>query len=167
MPELFTNCRTTWMSREAAAACARIERASYKPEACEGPAYFRGTATSERLFCRVALLEGSEVPVGYVVWMNMQPRFESLTVMDLAVDPAFRRQGIGRLLLRDAMARVEEYHMRGLTVVSVDSELSAHLFLRACGLRCDKVEEIGEDEERQDAYVFVWRPVGVSVRVAM
>lgn len=77
-----------------------------------------------------------------------------ITLLDLAVEPAWRQRGIGTALinkLKDKLARGR----RSQLVVSVrESNLGAQLFLKACGLKAAIVIRADYEDTGEDSYVF-------------
>lgn len=81
-------------------------------------------------------------------------------ILNFAVHPDHRRQGVGSLLCEDIMRRLVNGRTRAVAYVA-DHNLVAHLFWRACGFRA-----VGIDRDRwegADAYKFVRRKQAVQL----
>jgi len=78
--------------------------------------------------CCSVLLRG--VVVGYMVY---EVRPEALSLVRLAVHPAYRRRGIGSHLVDRLFVRCGTHRRSRIAVVVHEEHLSAQQFLRACG----------------------------------
>lgn len=90
--------------------------------------------------------ETNDKVVGYMLY---ELRKRSLRLLRLAVSPEHCGMGVGRQLITRLVAKLTS-HRRGRLLVPVEERnVAAQLFLRACGLRCEKI--------RGDRYLFVLR----------
>ena len=92
--------------------------------------------------------------VGYAVYA-FQPSHAEL--LNLAVHPGTRWQGIGRQLLRQIQGRLTVTRRRVVAVVS-EGNLYGHLFFKACGWRATGVirDAFPDCEKEIDGYRFEW-----------
>jgi len=78
-----------------------------------------------------------------------------LDLLRLAVCPTFRRQGVGTALVDKLKSKITSQRRRLLTVDVPETNLPAHLFLAAQGLRATAV--VPDFYGDADAYRFQWR----------
>ena len=95
--------------------------------------------------------------VGYVVYSMFS---KEIIVYRIAIDPAFRRQRVGAMLVNKLIAKSLASHNRDLVCIVEDSNLPAHLFLRQCGFFCESIIRGYYESEYSglgdDAYFFRW-----------
>jgi ribosomal-protein-alanine N-acetyltransferase len=100
----------------------------------------------------IVATEGKHIE-GYAV-LGLHKR--SVDIINFAVSPSRRRQGVGRIL----MARVAKYLDRGKRVVIVaevkETNLEAQLFLRACGFIAGPISK-SRFRNGEDSYKFTLR----------
>jgi GNAT superfamily N-acetyltransferase len=84
-------------------------------------------------------LEGETEPKGtysLLIMDNLGHRgAPSAIVENVAIDPAFRGQGLGRLMMEDAMARAAAAGCYKLVLSSNDNRVDAHAFYTRLGFR--------------------------------
>jgi [ribosomal protein S18]-alanine N-acetyltransferase len=90
---------------------------------------------------------------GYMVYEHNKGRID---LLNLAVDPKFRRAGAGTALIARLIAKLSHSRNPVLSVSVRDSNLSAHLFFRSLGFRCVQVQHNYYDNTADDAYDFVY-----------
>ena len=92
--------------------------------------------------------------VGYAVYMTRSP---SLEILNLAVHPGVRWQGIGRQLLRQIQGWLT-IKRRTIFAIVPDFNLDGHLFLRKCGWRATRVirDAFPDCDQMIDGYRFEW-----------
>jgi ribosomal-protein-alanine N-acetyltransferase len=103
------------------------------------------------------VLDGQRV-VGYIL---LHLRHDHISLLNFAVDPAYRRRGYGRALIEKLKSKINaNSHSRGRFVTYIPEEnLPAQLFLRACGIGCFGLRSYtvqGHDEKFTD-YKFVYK----------
>jgi ribosomal protein S18 acetylase RimI-like enzyme len=83
---------------------------------------------------------------------------DAIELLDLAVWPGCRRQGIGRVLLADLFARLATGpdQRSKLIVWCRESNLPAQLFFRACGLRATTIHRGRFSDTGEDGYRMVY-----------
>lgn len=91
--------------------------------------------------------------VGYV---GHELRADRLVVREMAVDPPWRRRGVGRQMLWALIGRLHA-HRPLLTYTIRESSLEACFFLRACGLFATEVRRGWFAEPEEDGYRFEYR----------
>lgn len=90
--------------------------------------------------------------VGFMVY-ELHPT--SITLLNLTVDPGYRREGIGRQLHDKLAGKLSPGRRVSIDAVVRDDRLDAHLWLRACGYVASGVARghFGD----ADGYRFAWR----------
>ncbi len=101
-----------------------------------------------------ALLDGEQIVAGLFLY-NWQGNRDYVKIMSLAVDPNWRRQGLGERLLRYAEQEMRQFGMTkfcGETRASNDA--MQRLFTR-CGYRLEWVEENYYQHPDESAYKYI------------
>lgn len=97
-------------------------------------------------------------PIGYA---KLQCALRACWIRELAVDPAYRRRGVGRRLVRYAADLVAPARVLAIEVAERDDV--AHRFLRACGLVCQAPWLRSRRQLQRGVYEFrTWTPPPVS-----
>ncbi len=91
---------------------------------------------------------------GYVIYRLGTTSYEIDTVF---VDPHFRREGIGTSLLSDVLTRMKKAKKQSMTTSAKDTNLGAHLFLKAMGF----IGRIAEDDSSYYDFEFIPGKVNV------
>lgn len=92
----------------------------------------------------------SEV-LGFMIYeLNKQ----KLTILNMAVQPASRRQGLGRLAIDRMKVKLSQQRRTSVQAHVTEDNLNAHLFFSACGFRCEKTER---GDNGRDRLVFAYR----------
>lgn len=125
---------------------ARINRLSFQPPT--EPAAFHHQLASPEFTLLVADLE-DEV-IGYA---SFSRDVEKFVVEQLAVDPTFRRLGIGSSLIEHLIVRLKGKRREWVEGIVSETNLGGQLFLKSCGFMAI---EIMRDfvEEYHDAFRF-------------
>lgn len=89
--------------------------------------------------------------VGFMVYELQKTR---LDLLNLAVEPRLRRQGIGRQLVEKLLSKLSEHRRHTLTVPVRESNLDAQLFFRSQGLRAVHVLRRLYDDTGEDCYLM-------------
>lgn len=94
--------------------------------------------------------EVNQQVVGYIIYELYKG---SLTILNIAVDPRFRRKGIGTLLLNRLKEKLRVLGRQFLDIDSSETCLSAHLFLKYNGFKAVGInrQQYGDD---CDGYTF-------------
>lgn len=148
-------CHLRWMLRQDLPAVVAIESDSFDFPWSEEE--FIRCLRHRTSFGLVA--EHSERVVGYALY---EVRPQSVWVLNLAVHPHYRRQGIGRQLLSKLLGNLNSYRRRTLRGMVVETNLPAQLFLRSAGLKAIRLKPRPYEETEYDGYVFEYRTGGKS-----
>ena len=115
---------------------------------------FLGDLRSSHARCIVALID--ELVVGYAIgWFVL----DELHVLNLAVDPEYRRQGIGKGLLRDLLAAAERRGCRYAALELRSSNLMAGRLYQKYGFKAVAVRKKYYRHPTEDA-VVMWLDLG-------
>ena len=109
-----------------------------------------------RLECRNCIgivAEANDHIAGYMIYERNKGRID---LLNLAVDPKFRRGGVGKELVAHLIAKLSPLRHSRLSVSVRDSNLSAHLFFKSLGFRCVQVRHDSYEDTADDAYDFVY-----------
>lgn len=148
------NTPIRWLIRRDLPDVLAIESESFRPSWDE--AEFRRLLRARDAIGLVAT-DARNTPVGFVLYRLHR---DHIRVVRLAVHPAFRRIGIGTIMV-DRMA--DKLTQQGRDHVRIDvpeSDLDAQLFLRACGfwaVRVERCAALAWPDGLQDSYVFTYR----------
>lgn len=82
----------------------------------------------------VALIK--ERPIGYVLYKLNSNR---ITVIRIAVDDLYHRQGIGTLLIKTLIEKLDPSRRQWLRIDAPEDNLGLHLFLKSLGCRATVV----------------------------
>ncbi len=100
----------------------------------------------------VALVNG--YVVGYQVYELYSDRID---LANIAVAPAWRRRGVGRLFINRLKARLNGAIERPALFIDVrESSVNTQLFLKACGLLCVRILRNHCELPTEDAYRFTY-----------
>lgn len=94
--------------------------------------------------------EYSEV-VGFMIYELSK---QKLTILNMAVQPDSRRQGLGRLAIDRLKVKLSQQRRTSVQTHVTEDNLSAHLFFAACGFRCETIER---GDNGRDRLVFAYR----------
>lgn len=107
-----------------------------------------------RRTCIGMVAEVEERVVGYMVYDLHKTSLELLTI---AVDPDFRRSGIGAGMLDKLKAKLSLNRRTRIACEVSEENIDAHLWLRSCGFRATGVVRNAYETCDADAYKFVFR----------
>ena len=123
-----------------------------------GEATFRETLKHRDCYALAA--EIGQQLVGFMVYDLFPKHYQLLT---LAVHPMFRRMGVGRSLMNKLVAKMcQGQRCRIMTAVH-ESQLGAHLFLKASGFRATAILKNYYPDCSDEAYLFQLRKPCLSV----
>lgn len=111
--------------------------------------------------CIALVAELNECIVGYAVYELGK---ESIYCAALVVPVALRRRGIGAALVRKLKSKISGHRRRTLFFDVPDSNLDAHLFLKAQGFICEDIVRNWDSTDVTDLYRFVWERDGCDER---
>ncbi len=152
---IYVHCR--WMIRRDLPEVLAIEQASFGEEGWTEEDFLQ--QLRERNV--IGMVAGcSEKIVGYMIYGLHKSR---LSVVNLAVDPSYRRQksyetpdsqrtmqgGVGSALVRKLIGKLSGHRRKRLTVLVRERNLGAQLFFRSLGLLAEKLDRraYGTDED--------------------
>jgi [ribosomal protein S18]-alanine N-acetyltransferase len=143
-----TACRIRWMISRDLPIVLQIETQSFPDPWVEND--FIEHLRQRTGIGMVAEINGQVV--GYMLYELHRCR---LQLVSMAVDPAYRRRGIGRSMM-DTLFRKLYWQRRNRMEAGVqETNLDAQLFFRACGLRVYKTDVCNETDET--FYLFNYR----------
>ena len=148
MPKKQTVCHIRWMIRRDMPSVLAIESLSYD-QGWNEEIFIRHLRQRDTIGM---VAELDEEVVGFMVYELHKQR---LQVVNLAVHPKFRRMGIGRQMIEKLVGKLCYQRRNRIEIGVADYHLGAHLFLKACGMRCEKINF--DEEAQQDWYHFVYR----------
>lgn len=93
----------------------------------------------------VAELETEASPVVAVITYTLHAR--SVEILTLAVDPAYRRAGVGRQMVAKLESKLSPHRRTRIWMAVSDRLTDAHLFLRGCHFRATRVRRRGPDAD--------------------
>lgn len=138
-----------WMIARDMPAILAIEAASFTDPWDE--AEFKNALKQRNVIASVCEI-GDEV-IGFKVYELRRGRIHLTT---LAVHPNYRRCGVGEQMIQHLTGKLESHRRKQLTVDVRETNVPAQLWLRSCGLLCEKVTRHGYGTG-EDSYRFVWR----------
>jgi ribosomal-protein-alanine N-acetyltransferase len=140
-----THCR--WMIRRDMAEVLAIERLSFAHPWTEAD-FLRALRQRN---CIGMVAEQGETVVGFMVY---ELRKHRLVLLNLAVHPDWRRQGVGRVLAVKLASKLMPAKRVRLETHVRETNLPAQLFLKACGLDAVAVLRRWYDDTGEDAFHF-------------
>lgn len=136
-----------WMIREDLDAVVEIDRMSF-----DDPLSGDEFIARLRCFNTIGMVaEADRVIVGYVIYSL---HASHLFVSRLAVHPRHRMQRVGRTLLHKLFCKLHERRPEMLIDV-LDTELGAHLFLKACGFTAESHGDVYRFSKRLHTGVLI------------
>jgi len=92
--------------------------------------------------------------VGFMIYELHRSR---LHVVNFAVHPEFRRQGIGRQMIDKLIGKLSAQRRNRIMLEVRETNLPAQLFFRECGFRAITVLRDFYDDTTEDAYLMQYR----------
>ena len=86
--------------------------------------------------CIGMVAEIEDQVVGFMIYCLHKTRLE---IINFAVDPVFRNQGVGSTMLHKLTSKLNEDRRHKLVLAIRDSNLPAHLFFSRHGLICTRI----------------------------
>ncbi len=139
-----------WLLRRDMADVLAIERVSSAYPWCEEKLTH---ALRQRHTIGIAAEVGERV-VGFMIYELYPQRID---LLEIAVDPAHRRQGIGGQLIAKLVRKLTSQHWSRLVVDVRESNLAGQLFLRSRGFRAEGIVRECFRDSGEDGYRFVYR----------
>lgn len=91
--------------------------------------------------------------VGFMVYLMFLDR---INLVRLAVDPSFRRRGIGRQLAAALADKLRPGKRTMIRLMARETNLDGQLFLRSCGFRASEVHRGHFRDSGEDGYEFTF-----------
>ncbi len=104
--------------------------------------------------CIGMVAEINERIVGYMVYVLQK---KSLELINIAVFPPDRREGVGTAMIDKLKRKIGQQRRESITLTVGDWNLGAHRFFSSCGF-CAVGVQRGHFSDGSDGYKFVWRP---------
>jgi ribosomal-protein-alanine N-acetyltransferase len=101
--------------------------------------------------CIGMVAEQGETVVGFMVYGLHKPR---LNILNFAVDPRYRRAGVGSQMVARLVGKLSEHGRTSITLEIRDSNLPAQLFFKDRGFRAVDILRRYYDDSGDDAYVM-------------
>ena len=98
--------------------------------------------------------EINEKIVGFMIYKLQKPK---LPILNFAVHPDYRRQGIGRQMAEKIISKIPANHCDGIVIDVREKNLDAQLFLRACGFKATGINREFYPDTGEDAFVFEYK----------
>lgn len=99
----------------------------------------------------------AEVDSQIVGFMIYELHKSKLSVLNFAVDPEWRRQGIGTEMAQKLVDKLSQQRRNEIILEVRESNLSAQLFFREQGFRAINIIRNHYDDTTEDAYVLRYR----------
>lgn len=153
-PRLRTHIR--WMIRRDMEEVLRIERASF-----EFPWFEEDFVRCLRQRnCIGMVAENGEQIVGFMIYELHKTR---LHIMNFAVAPEARRQGVGVQMVQKLVGKLSSQRRTRITLEVRETNTHAQYFFRSCGFRATAVLRSFYDDSPEDAYLMQFAcPEGVE-----
>lgn len=91
---------------------------------------------------------------GFVIYELHKNR---LHVLNLCIDPGWRRQGVGRVIVRKLVSKLSAIRRNRITIDVRESNLPAQLFFRSMQFRAEKILPEHYSDSFESAYCMVRR----------
>lgn len=100
------------------------------------------------------VVESGGSVVGYMIYELCQRK---LRLVNFAVAADRRRQGIGRVMIDKLKNKLSSDRRTRIEMLLRETNISGHLFFRACGFRATSVVRGLYEDTDEDAYLFQYR----------
>lgn len=137
-----------WMINRDFADVLRIEKEAFGKHAWTHQEFLEAAA-SRAVVCYVALIDGKVV--GYLIRENEENRFN---IINFAVDPKFRRQGVGTCLLDNVKQKLNAQRRSEIVLQVREKNLAAQLFFKNAGFLAKSVVKACYEDCDEDAYLM-------------
>ena len=138
-----------WMIRRDMPEVLAIEHASFEYPWCEEE-FLR---VLRQRNCIGMVAEYGERVVGFMIY---ELHKNKLHVLDFAVHPDFRRQGVGRQMVAKLVGKLSSHRRTRIALSVRETNLSAQLFYRIQGFRALEVVREFYQDTGEDAYHMVY-----------
>lgn len=144
-----TDVQIRWLIRRDMPEVLQIEREAYPPSQQWTDADFLECLRQRN--CIGMVVSRQDRIVGFMIYELERHR---LDVLNMAVAVDSMRTGVGRQMVGRMIEKLSQQKRTTITVKTRESNLGAHLFLRACGFRCTGVSRGEFEDTGEDAYAF-------------
>lgn len=141
------NLQIRWLIRRDMPEVMQIERESYSVPWDEED--FVGCLRERH--CIGMVIEADLKIVGFMIY-ELHPK--RLHVLNFAIAPECRRQGVGSAMVDRLIDKLSPERRNRIELSVRESNLTAQLFFRAKGFRATSVERGGYQDTEEDAYQF-------------
>lgn len=139
-PQPKTACHIRWMIRRDMPTVLQIEDQSF-PDPWVEQEFIHHLRQRDTIGM---VSEINDQVVGYMIYELHKSR---LQLINMAVDPAFRRKGIGRSMVAKLVSKLAWQRRNRIEAGVQETNLDAQLFFRACGLRVSKTDICHKTDE--------------------
>ncbi|CAN5751977.1 ribosomal protein S18-alanine N-acetyltransferase [soil metagenome] len=136
-----------WMIRRDMPEVLAIEHSSFEFPWCEEE-FLR---VLRQRNCIGMVAEYGERVVGFMIYELHKSK---LNVLNLAVAPEFRRQGVGQQMIAKLVGKLSSHRRTRIVLQVRESNLEAQLFYRVVGFRATEVLRESFEDTGEDAYVM-------------
>jgi ribosomal-protein-alanine N-acetyltransferase len=98
--------------------------------------------------------EHDEQVVGFMIYELQKSR---LHVLNFAVDPNFRRYGVGQSMIQKLIGKLSREHRNRILLEVRETNLEAQLFFKAMGFRAISVLRDFYEDTTEDAYLMEYQ----------
>jgi len=141
-----------WMLKEDLEAVLRIEQESFEFPWTES----EFLACIQRPNCIAMVAVVQEKVVGYMIYEMGSQWFQ---ILNLAVDAAYRRHGVGRVLVQRLINKLSPRRRHKVTLHVRETNLPAQLFFKAIGFRAKAILHDHYPDTAEDAYLMTYELV--------
>jgi [ribosomal protein S18]-alanine N-acetyltransferase len=139
-----------WMIRRDMAEVLRTEQESFE------------YSWTEEDFCKCLgrrdcvgfVAEHDEAVIGFMVYQLHAAR---LHVLNFAVHPAFRWQGVGRQMVAKLIGKLSSHRRTRITLAVRETNLPAQLFFKSQGFRAERILRGYYEDSGEDAFLMQYR----------
>ncbi len=100
----------------------------------------------------IGIIAEEEYINGFMIY---QLKKKSINLINLAVDPIYRRKNIGTELIQFLIKKLHKCNREKIIADVRETNLAAQLFLKNLGFRCDKIVKNMYDHSDEDCYQFI------------
>lgn len=104
--------------------------------------------------CIGMVAEHGDQVAGFMIYELHKTR---LHILNFAVDPELRRQGVGETMVRKLVGKLSPQRRNRIMLEIRETNLAAQLFFRDCGFRAVSVLRDFYDDTTEDAYLMQYR----------
>jgi ribosomal-protein-alanine N-acetyltransferase len=110
--------------------------------------------------CIGMVVEDRGIVVGYMVY---ELHKSELRLLNIAADPDFQRQGVGKLMIKRLKDKLSQQRRERVCLEVIESNVAAQVFFRSMGFVATSVLRNWFEDLGMDAYHLVYSLVGSPV----